>query len=519
MTTYSQPFKCAVELVNQWGASKLPNGKTLREHLTFENLSIWDLIMPELALYHVTIAISQEVRPINLLQKIRPSISLSKHEVLNLIKRVKANKAESFNNVDSKFLFLGLSAYMYRDVLHPIAKKLREKDVIPIVIHDGQIKNDYFEMDGIITQSIWQYSNKNTQKEGFELNKKIQRAIHELYQMNVLESLISFNGESLWPKLQNAFNWLFRFHFKLIVPQIILAKELLMEIKPSIIISSDIADQRTRIYNLLGIQHKIPVLEVQFGPLEDGFEWKFMLADKVVTWGDKDSKKIIANGVPKEVVTVTGSPRHDELLNIDEQEITEIRNKLDIPLNAKIILCASTYHLKEYNSISDPNLLISMKKAVFKGVQGLDNVYLIVKPHPLEDVKETALLIDKGNNVILLDPKEDIRKYVKACDVFVGFGTTVTIDAMIMNKLIICPVFDGWIWSDLFVDTQATLVPKSEKEVKDAFKEISNGNYLNTIAALNSARLIFLEHMLFKTDGHSAKRIADIACKLAFNHS
>jgi len=511
MSDYSKPLEISIELVKAWGETRLPNGKTLSEHFTFNGISFWELVTPELAIYQVTMALSKDGNSTSLLKSIRPHVTLIKHRIINYIKLLKVAKTE-LHQQSPLFLFLGFSGYMYRDVLHPVAKTLLEHDNIAgLVIHDGQLNESYMPMQNVHSQSIWQYWNKDTSRDSTLCRRQLNQAIKDLHSMNVLHDIICFEQRTLWPQMKNAFNWLFNFHFKLLVPHVILAERIFKKYNPSLIISSDIADPRTRLYNLIARNKNKPVLEIQFGPLEEGLEWNFLLADKVAVWGKKDGQKILRNGIAENRIVITGSPRHDDLINVKDSEICKVRQQLGVPEGAKMILLASTYHLKEYNSISSPELILSMKQAVIDAADKVVGVYLVVKPHPLEDVKETTSLMENKKNVVIIDAKEDIRKYIKACDVYVGFGSTVTIDAMVANKLTICPVFDGWIWSELFVTTNATLVPRSAEEILSLFYSISDGSYLHKMEELRPALECYLQDMLYKIDGNSSTRIIQAA--------
>ena len=81
-------LETSVEIVKRWGETKLPNGKLLSEHLTFDGFSFWELIEPVLVLYYVPDALSGQSPPL-LFGRLRPHISLIKNNALNLIKKAR----------------------------------------------------------------------------------------------------------------------------------------------------------------------------------------------------------------------------------------------------------------------------------------------------------------------------------------------------------------------------------------------------------------------------------------------
>ncbi len=413
---------------------------------------------------------------------------------------------------------MGFSGYMYRDVLRPVAECLAQnKGRESVVLHDElHLRNAPISMHLVRSQSIWGYWNAEVENEARALNRQLLAAIVELRAMEAFPQLIQAEGESLWPQMQNAFNWLFNFHLPLLVPQVAIAHHILKRHHPALIISADVADARARIYSLVGRQLNISSLEIQFGPNgAEGVEWQFLLADHVAAWGETTRQALLEHGVQAQQISITGSPRHDSLVNVDANEVAKTRARLGIPAGHTMVLCASTYQQKEYNSLSAPDLLVSMKKAVFKSAGEVEGVCLVVKPHPLENMQETKQLIGIGRNIVLVDPTDDIRELTKACDVFLGFGSTATVDAIIANKLTICPAFSGWIWSDMFVKSDAVLVPRSEEEVLSSLRSIVDGSIDKVMAAFEPARLSFLQKWAYKVDGLSSGRVAAVAIEMA----
>jgi hypothetical protein len=410
---------------------------------------------------------------------------------------------------------MGFSGYMYRDVLDPVAEYLfYEKGSSGVMLHDGYA-NQPVSPSKINPQSIWKYWDKEIELEVNYLLKQLKKAVREFRRMSISLELMNSGDHILWPKMKNAFNWLFFFHFPLMVPQVVIARHLLNRFPISLIFSPDIPDPRIRIYALLSRQLNIPLLEVQFGPSgDDGVEWQFNIADRIATWGINTSNTLLQHGVPKDIITITGSPRHDTMSKVSNSEVLETRTLLGLPSSVVMILCASTYQQKEYDSLSDPELLVSMKKAVFDAADQVDGLILVVKPHPLENQEETKKYIGKLKNIVIVDPKMDIRALIKACDAFIGFGTTATVDSLIANKLTICPSFPGWIWSDIFVESNATLVPRSPSEIVSAFQKVVNGSYREILTQFESARQDYLDGLAFKCDGKASERIGLIAMEL-----
>ncbi len=100
------------------------------------------------------------------------------------------------------------------------------------------------------------------------------------------------------------------------------------------------------------------------------------------------------------------------------------------------------------------------------------------------------------------------------CDCFISFGSTTTVDALLSNKLVICPAFAGWVWSDYFINTGAVHSPRSPDEIRDVFKLISTANHTRLANQLALARDQLIEHWIYRNDGLGAQRIANLALSM-----
>ena len=141
-----------------------------------------------------------------------------------------------------------------------------------------------------------------------------------------------------------------------------------------------------------------------------------------------------------------------------------------------------------------------MKEAIFKSVLSCPNIVLIVKPHPFESINETKKYIKESpNKIIYADSKSDIRELIHISDAFLSFGSTTTIDALIADKVIISPIFPGWIFSE-YINEISHFQPKSESEMYKIFKSF-NGKFFTSKQSLsNSSIKSSLKKLIYKYD-------------------
>ena len=498
-------------IVKKFGETILPNGKTLRGQLTIEGISLWDVMTPSMALYYVPTSVSLKPELRTLLMKVRPHLTLIKHRCINSITKARNILFNHDKKLQpSPYMFMGFNNYMYNDALAPLAKSLSEAyGKHSIVLSDGVLPiGKRPNSENIQFQSTWQYWDAELRKEARIFKDKTDISISELDKLLKLADF-SFDSEHSQNIIEHAFNWLLNFDLPLLVNQVILARRAIKTCKPILLISSDVADIRSRVFTLVAKQENIPTLELQYGSCQEySYQWQFLLAEHIAVWGKQSRENLLKQGVLEHQMTVTGAGRNDCLANIDPLVVE----------NTIVVLFASTYQQKEYNSFSPPELNSLMKKAIFNAANKVQGLTLIVKPHPLEDVDETRSLLSSEENILFTPASTDIRDLINVCDVFISLGTTATIDAMIAKKIIICPVFDDWIWSEWLVKSNATLVPRSEKEIEEIFISILEDSGEEIKSELQSNQELYIEKMVYKPDGFSSNRTAQLAMKLAQTH-
>ncbi len=505
-------------LIKIWGEFCLPDGRTLSEVLTLDGIPLWDAFAVELARNYVPAALAADTRASYISQKVKPHLIRAKYGLRGFIRNRYCTHGCSSWPTGPTILCLGFTDYIYRDVLQPVATRLAgipDCNVVSLSSNSWNKTNPSKYQD-VLHQTVWEHWDQRVILQVSKLRKELLLIESDLHASNDLINIIRDDDRSLYKKLDCVFNRLLRADLPLLIPQAVVAQHILENHRPALVISNDVADPRTRLYTLLCRQMGIPSMEVQFGLAgDDGVEWQFLSADKVVALGDISKEAMLKHGIPAEKITITGSPRHDCLVNVPDAEVKSIRGKLGVPDARVMVLLASAYQLHKYDAYSNPELLHSMKRSLFEAADKTQDICLVVKPHPLEDVRETRALAGKLKNIIFVSQKSDIRELTRVCDGFVSFGSTSTADALISGKLVICPVFPGWIWSDLFNSTGATLVPSSTTEILEIFQLLSKGAHKSVMAKLEPARQNFLANWIYRADGLAAARVSEIALQMA----
>lgn len=502
-------------LVKKWGVQGPPGRASMRELLTVEGVSLWDAMTVELALYLIPDCLAERSGRRTLRQILTPYLRPVKYafwkkspvDDRDCVRWPSANTA----------LFIGFTPYLARDVLQPIIDlMLREGGLMPVLLTatPASVGGGTAQM-----HSIHCHRTQDAVNEARRLAKSIRRASASLTGEDSYRQLFADEQRPLWRLVKNGVRRAFNVHASFFLPDTIaVARHILTDHRPSVIVSIDVADPRTRVYTLLGNALGIPTVQVQSGAVgQEAVEWCFLQDDVVAAQGNQARDVFLSHGVPSEKIHVTGSPRYDNLHAASKAEIDAFRGRFEVAAGNRTVVFASSYFLEIFqNNIAETGVLLrAMKRAMFAAVAAVPGVTLIVKPHPLENVEETRALVDDHSRVVFAEPREDIRPLVSACDALVTLGSTATLDGLIIGKPTICPAFPGWVISDPFVMTGAVLVPRSESEIVAVLSEIVADGGVGILQRHEARRSEYLASVVRDGGRGAARRIADLLNTLA----
>jgi hypothetical protein len=486
------------DLVKKWGSIVLKNGNLVSSQITFNNISFWDVMAPSMALYFLPEEINKKRSSFSLfIYKVRPLISFAKRYTKDIIKLFLPNQIIK-NDIES-ILFLSFSSYMDRDVLQPIMNQLSTVDSYNCIS---------LKEFGNNSENINKYYDNKTILNFLKYFLKLQSFKKLVLSDHNFQEIVSNDCSKSWNEIKPLFNWLFNFYFNGIIIKYLLCENFFKYNKILCVVSPDVVDPRTRIFNAIAKREKIKSIEVQFGPIDkNGVEWNFLNSDKVAVWGEDSYKVLLSHCVKPDKMILTGSSRHDFLLSNNDDLIASYSNKLNLHKYRKVILFASTYIQKEYRKHPSQINLGLLKNDIISSILNFPDILLIVKPHPIESDSEIKKKYSNIANVHFAESSEDIRSLILISDAFVSLGSTSTIDAIICNKIIICPIYNNWIWSNFLLDSGSVLIAHSKKEIIFYYNLILN-NFKELLEQNNVSKKTYLNNLIFKTDSKSSERIA-----------
>ena len=505
------------QLVKSIGNSLLPDGRSLSDALTMDGIPYWEVFAVELSRIYLPPCLSAGDGKGIFSKVIRPNLVRAKYFARDLARLSKHCLEYSDQPASEAILCLDFSDHISRDVVQPVVRYLADHQDRKITcLRDREWSDSAgISYPSVFYRTTWNYWSTELRLKARGLGRQLDLTKKLLSKSKALKQIIDAIDPDLWGVIQPALNRLLVGEFASLIRHGILSRHILEQQRPSLVIAGDIADPRTRIYLLQCKALGIPSLALQFGMIGPAsIEWRFFPANLVAVWGEDSKETLISHGISSSQIAITGSPRNDALFNFPTSEIAAIKKKRGIPDGCPIVLLASTFRLKSYDKYSDPEILRAMKRAIFDSADQFNNVYLVVKPHPSEDENETKSFASTNPNIIFVSRAEDIRELIMICDCFISFGSTATVDALLSNKLVICPAFPGWVWSNFFIDTGAVHSPCSTEEIRDVFKLISTSSYSLLVNQRASARDKLVEQWIYRNDGLGAQRIANLALSM-----
>ncbi|MDD5129528.1 MAG: CDP-glycerol glycerophosphotransferase family protein [Candidatus Omnitrophica bacterium] len=516
-----QQFEFSVKIFNQLGESRLKSGRTLREELCLgQEISFWDILAPYLVLYRFPLLFLKNNQNFTVKEwwkyYLRPFRGRVAQFMDSAIFYFCRNVKDCLRWPAGRqpVLFLAFTQTFYRDVLHPVTEFFIKKDSRQVVVleHNRSLPDNFSPDSKIEFQSLcghWGIEANNLGKNLLERLKALQKSLLNKNQLMVLTQSVS--GDFSKFALRQEFYWIFWRELRRLIPMYAVAKHILEEHKPALIVSADDADQRHRIFSLLARKKGIPALLVQQGLCHKDYpEWLFFSHTMVAAMGQASADDMISQGVPPEKIMVTGNPGFDQFSFIEPEAVAFLRKRLGVLDNEKMVLFAcQPYYVGVFNT---PQIRSQMIEAIAQAAGSLKNIKLVVKPHPADNVRQLKKLLDKSPQAVMVDRKMDISPLIKACDVLVTFFSTAALQALYAGKPVINVEFPDSSGNNIYSESGATRVARSTGEIIKCLQDLIQ--YRVEDPGYETNRQLFLRKMLHFPDGLASERVLKVVAEM-----
>ena len=239
-------------------------------------------------------------------------------------------------------------------------------------------------------------------------------------------------------------------------------------------------------------------------------------ADRLMVLGQAYKDRLVAAGVPAELVVVTGSDHCVPTPGIGREEArTRVERDLGLSLSGvdeKLVIFASQVPNRESNPTSYRQLVLG---SIAAAVARLPNVRLVVKLHP-RDHHDDAKYLNSGTDIE--DRLAIIRDYpidtlLEASDAVVVQWSTVGLQAIARQKPVLVVHYTGGAPQVAWASEGAAI----QVDHPDKFFQMLSAVLWDesTREALRQNGPEFLERYLFMNDGRAWERLADAICELS----
>ncbi len=301
-----------------------------------------------------------------------------------------------------------------------------------------------------------------------------------------------------------------------------LAESALERERPDLVVHTDTYQMGMRCFIALAKQKGIPILRIQYAmtlprDYQDGGENNYAVAGECF-------REQLLRELPrdKDKIVVTGQPRYDRYV-LDDRSAAEIRRRLTLDPSKKIVLFAST-HYYDTGSGEDTDPLGMHEhyvwlKTIYAELNKLKGVHILVKPHPnindsIEMHRKVIRDLCASDTFTLFPRTHDIVELIKVSDVFVTFGSTTVLEAMIWEKpIVMVDLYYEAIETMPYVQ-QAVVVGVAKKEgILPAVVAMLEDREAREKIRSNQKK--FIECWLYKVDGRSSARVVDLMTTLS----
>ena len=508
-------FEKSVKLFQSLKELKLPSGETLGNGLTCSSpVSLWDVVASYMVCYRFPLLWSQKnslSRQQQLGLHIRPYRGLAGRirDYVTVHSRLCNSACGLWPANCSTVLFLGFHELFYKNVLQPIAEWLIKNSESHVVVlgQQSSCKKDGEINKGQNFQSIWGHWDDKVKLRTQEMLEQLRTVQKFMLDTNQFDAMVRrANIDNDISALQREFKWFFWRECRRLIPQIAIAEHILTEHRPALIVSADDADQRCRIYSLLGQRLGIPSLVVQQGLTHRDYpEWNFFSMSEVAAMGDISRADMMSQGIPEERITVTGHPGFDRLLIPEPEACAKIRAEHGVKDEQFMVLFASQPY--QVGGFKTPDIRLEMIKAIINATVSLERVQLVVKPHPIEGTQKLQRILGRRPRIVMVKRATDISLLIKACDVLLTFTSTTALQALYIGKPVLNVDFPESGLASIYLESGATWVSRSDKEIQLQLRELTGERRGLEIAKKEEARQRFVRDWAYLQDGGAAERV------------
>jgi len=301
-----------------------------------------------------------------------------------------------------------------------------------------------------------------------------------------------------------------------VVKQIEIAKEVVSDQNPDLILATSEYGFFERGLVVAGKLNNIPTLAIQhgnIGPVHEGYIYSknsisasgsiespyCPIPDKTAVYG-QFYYDILTNlsAYPFSSVVVTGQPRYDKIVmanRIFSREQFCAKLGLD-PLRKIVLVATQGWPMREV-----------FIRSVLGALKKIPEVQIVIKPHPRENSELYRMVVDKQNvKAVILSKSSDTVEALYACDVLVAAFSTVITEALVLGKPAVTVNLTDEDPTPYY--KEVTMRVNKQQDLASAIREALHDN--KTREKLKKAGRRFVFNHAYKQNGKATQRVADL---------
>jgi len=320
-------------------------------------------------------------------------------------------------------------------VIEPVLKYLSEQGVelLTIIQSHGffnfgleKKKWEHLRSFGEV-RSFESYQNNDIYKIMIEERKRLKKLWDEILNDNKFQKEFFIDDVNVWKAFQDRFWFYYSVQFPRLVKNIETGRRILTIENPAVVVFLADGPVPSRTFATVAGKFRVPTILLMHG-IHPPTKIYIPTCKYVAVWGPKFKDYNISNGLNKEQVTVTGAPNYDALTKLESKE--DLRMELGLP-ESKTIVTFATQPFSE-------QMRREWTYAVLRSMKQLNEVLLVIKPHPREDPKFYSKFLrecDAGisPDKIKLMQEVNTSKLIKASDLLITVNSTVALESNVIG--------------------------------------------------------------------------------------
>ena len=280
-------------------------------------------------------------------------------------------------------------------------------------------------------------------------HKRLNENLHELWKSKELFSIFSMKEISFWPLIKDRLKKIYDYRLDDYLKFIFQSRNFLTQLNIKKIICLGESGETENVL-LQSVENDVDSILLQhsflrYNPELKKLQWKYedqnmlgLTCKKFFLWGNSDLNYFLENSkIQKDQLIISGSPRHDQFLQIKSSTNSHTTKNILIALSP----------ISERSGLGDTNLIIKYNyflEKILKILNEFNDLKITVKLHPGEN-PHNSILIDflKNQSNITVFQIKNPNELIKKSDLMINISpelydsSTIMLEGLLLRKPVI----------------------------------------------------------------------------------